>query len=42
MERRIVRTGQFDISAEEKKIISEVLDTGRITEHIHTQNFEKN
>jgi CDP-6-deoxy-D-xylo-4-hexulose-3-dehydrase len=42
MEKRIIRTGEFEFSDEEKRIIMGVLDSGRITEHKHTQEFERN
>jgi CDP-6-deoxy-D-xylo-4-hexulose-3-dehydrase len=42
MEKRIIRTGEFKFSDEEKRIMLDVLDSGRITEHIHTQEFERN
>jgi perosamine synthetase len=42
MGKRVVRTGQFELSDEEKRIILKVLDSGRITEHTNTREFEKN
>jgi perosamine synthetase len=42
MEKRIVRTGEFEFSEEEKKLIMGVLDSGRITEYKHTREFERN
>jgi CDP-6-deoxy-D-xylo-4-hexulose-3-dehydrase len=42
MGKRIIRTGHFELSEEEKKIILGVLESGRITEHTHTQEFERN
>jgi CDP-6-deoxy-D-xylo-4-hexulose-3-dehydrase len=42
MEKRIIRTGEFRLSEEEKKIILDVLESGRITEHKQTQAFERN
>jgi len=42
MEKRIIRTGELKFSEEEKKIILELMGTGRVTENIHTQRFERN
>jgi CDP-6-deoxy-D-xylo-4-hexulose-3-dehydrase len=42
MKKRIVRTGEFKFSDEEKRIMLDILDSGRITEHTHTQEFERN
>jgi len=38
---RQVRTGDFKFSEEEKKIMNEVIDSNRVTEHKHTKKFEK-
>ena len=40
--KRIIRTGDFKFSDEEKEIINKVLDSNRITEHKETRKFEKN
>jgi dTDP-4-amino-4,6-dideoxygalactose transaminase len=36
-----IRIGDFSLSEEEKKIIMDVLDSGRITEHEETKKFER-
>jgi len=42
MEKRVIRTGEFEMSDEEKRIILKVLESGRITEYTNTQEFEEN
>ncbi len=39
--KRIIRIGDFKINDEEKKIILDILESGRITEGIKTREFEK-
>lgn len=40
--KRIIRTGDFKFSDEEREIINRVMDSNRITEHEETKKFEKN
>jgi len=42
MEKRIIRTGGFSFSEEEKKALYDVIDSNRITEHEKTNEFERN
>jgi dTDP-4-amino-4,6-dideoxygalactose transaminase len=42
MEKRVIRTGGFTFSEEEKKALYEVIDSNRITEYNKTNEFEKN
>lgn len=39
--RRIIRTGDFKVTEEEKRLILDVLDSSMITEHEKTKEFEK-
>ncbi len=38
---RVIRTGDFKFSDEEKKIMNEVINSNRVTEHTRTKEFEK-
>lgn len=42
MEKRVIRTGGFSFSEDEKKALYKVIDSNRITEHNRTNEFEKN
>lgn len=42
MEKRIIRTGDFSFSEEEKRELYSVIDSNRVTEHNKTNEFEKN
>jgi len=42
MEKRIIRTGGFNFSQEEKKTLYEIIESSRITEHSKTNEFERN
>ena len=40
--KKVIRTGHFEITEEEKIAILDVLNSGRITEYTKTREFEKN
>jgi len=42
MEKRIIRTGDFIFSEEEKRELYDVIDSNRVTEHNKTNEFERN
>jgi dTDP-4-amino-4,6-dideoxygalactose transaminase len=42
MEKRIIRTGGFSFSKEEKEALYDVIDSNRVTEYNKTNEFEKN
>jgi perosamine synthetase len=40
--KRIIKIGDFKINDEEKKVVMDILNSGRITEGVKTREFEKN